>query len=187
MVVAEAGIPNASEPSLGVLSVKTVGKVKPPSVLREIFTLAQLTGEAVVLATFQVMFWVEPPAHVTLLLGAVTTNGPDVLLTVTTASVKAVCPTAIGATELNARLSLTVTLKFNVRLTELSASMFVAASPPGNGPVTFKPANMVESLGKVLVPVAVAGNVNQFGPVALVGEATLPVPVVVELSFCSQQ
>ena len=65
--------------------------------------------------------------------------------------------------------------------------MFAPASPPGNGGVTFKPASIVDNFGKVLVPDAEAGNDNQFGPVVLVGDATLPVPVVVELSFCSQQ
>ena len=46
---------------------------------------------------------------------------------------------------------------------------------------------MVDNLGKVLVPDAEGTNDNQFGPVALVGDATLPDPVVEELSFCSQQ
>jgi hypothetical protein len=84
-------------------------------------------------------------------------------------------------------LSLTVNLKFKVLETELNASMFAPASPPGKGGVTFKPESMVDNLGNDLVPEAVAGKDNQFGPVAFVGDATLPVPVVVELSFCSQQ
>ena len=46
---------------------------------------------------------------------------------------------------------------------------------------------MVDNLGKVLVLEAVAGNVSQLGPLALVGEATLLEPDTVELSFCSQQ
>ena len=50
------GITKASVPSFGVLATSTVGNVNPPSVLKEIFTLAQLTGVAVVLATFQVIF-----------------------------------------------------------------------------------------------------------------------------------
>ncbi len=45
-----SGIKTDSEPSLGVLAVRTVGKVVPPSVEREILTLA-----AVPLA-FQVTF-----------------------------------------------------------------------------------------------------------------------------------
>ena len=60
-------------------------------------------------------------------------------------------------------------------------------SPPGKGGVTFKPASMVDNFGNVLVPDAVGENDSQLGPVALVGEAILAVPDVVELSFCSQQ
>jgi hypothetical protein len=84
-------------------------------------------------------------------------------------------------------LSLTVTLKFSVLETELNASIFAPASPPGKGPVTFEPVSIVDSLGNNLVPEGVAGKDNQLGPVDLVGEATLPDPDVVELSFCSQQ
>ena len=65
--------------------------------------------------------------------------------------------------------------------------MFAPASPPGNGGVTFKPERMVDNFGNVLVPDTVAGNDNQFGPDALVGDATLLAPDTVELSFCSQQ
>jgi len=46
---------------------------------------------------------------------------------------------------------------------------------------------MVDSFGKYLVGEVVGLNDNQLGPVVLVGDATLPVPDVVELSFCSQQ
>ena len=42
--------------------------------------MAELTGAAVVLATFQVTAWVEPAAQVTAVFGAVTTNGPAVAL-----------------------------------------------------------------------------------------------------------
>ena len=49
-------------PSFGVLAASTVGNVCPPSVLNDIFTLAQLTGAAVVLATAQVIVCVELPA-----------------------------------------------------------------------------------------------------------------------------
>ena len=56
VAVGVAGITSASAPSLGVLAANIVGKVCPPSVLREIITFAQLTGAAVVLATLQVMF-----------------------------------------------------------------------------------------------------------------------------------
>jgi hypothetical protein len=38
-----------------VLAANTVGNVCPPSVDKDIFTLAQLTGAAVVLATAQVI------------------------------------------------------------------------------------------------------------------------------------
>ena len=102
VVDAPAGITNDSVPSFAVLAANTVGKVCPPSVLNEIFTLAQLTGAAVVLFTLQVIVCAEPPAHVTAVFGAETAKGPEVLLTVTTASAKAVWPTATGAVELNA-------------------------------------------------------------------------------------
>jgi hypothetical protein len=82
---------------------------------------------------------------------------------------------------------LQVNLKFRVLETELNASIFAPASPPGNGGDTFKPDNIVDSLGQSLVGDAVGLNDNQFGPVAFVGDATLFVPDVVELSFCSQQ
>lgn len=87
VVVGVFGMTNASVPSFGVLAASTVGNVCPPSVLKEIFTLAQLTGEAVVLATAHVIVCVELPAHDTAVLGTDTANGPDALLTVTTISV----------------------------------------------------------------------------------------------------
>ena len=40
--------------------------------------------------TVHVIVWVEPPAHDTAVLGDVTWNGPEVLVTVTTISVNAV-------------------------------------------------------------------------------------------------
>ena len=51
--------------------------------LKEIFTLAQLTGDAVVFATFHVIACNEPPAQLTAVLGAVTVKGPEVFDTVT--------------------------------------------------------------------------------------------------------
>jgi hypothetical protein len=72
-------------------------------------------------------------------------------------------------------LSLTVSLKFSVLETELNASILAPASPPGNGPVTFKPASMVDNLGKVLVPDTAGLNDNQFGPVALVDHCLTPI------------
>ena len=85
-VVAIFGTVMFSEPSFGVLPKRTVGNVFPPSVLNDILTLAQLTGDAVVPATFHVTDCVELPAHVTAVFGAVTTNGPVAELTVTTIS-----------------------------------------------------------------------------------------------------
>lgn len=87
VVVAVFGIANASVPSLGVLAANTVGKVCPPSVDRDILTLAQFTEPVFVLLTSQVMVWVDPPTQDTLVLGDETWNGPDVLVTVTVISV----------------------------------------------------------------------------------------------------
>ena len=42
------GMTSVSVPSFGVLVDNIVGKLNPPSVLNEIFTLAQLTGDAAV-------------------------------------------------------------------------------------------------------------------------------------------
>ena len=87
VVVATLGIVSASEPSLGVLAERTVGKVVPPSVDNDILTAAQVTGAPVVPATSHIIVWVEPPAHDTFVLGDVTWKGPEVLLTVTVISV----------------------------------------------------------------------------------------------------
>ena len=189
VVVGVLGIINVSVPSLGVLEANTVGKVCPPSVDKEIFTLAQLTGEAVVLFTLQVMACDELPAHETAVLGDVTANGPEVDETVTTMSLKAVCATETGAVELYAALSLTVKRKFNALETELKASVFTPAVPPVNGPVAVPPASIVDNCGNNLVEEAVGLNEIQFGPVAFVGLAILLAPVceVEALSFCSQQ
>ena len=61
VVVGILGMVSNSVPSLGVLAVITVGKVRPPSVDNDILTLAQLTGAAVVLATAHVMVCEELP------------------------------------------------------------------------------------------------------------------------------
>ena len=90
LVAGREGIVTDCVPSFGVLANRTIGNVWPPSVESEIFTLAQLTGTRVVLATAHVIVWALPPAHVTAVLGTVTAKGPDVLLTVTTISLKAV-------------------------------------------------------------------------------------------------
>ena len=90
VVVGVFGITSVSVPSLAVLAINTVGKVWPPSVDNDIFTLAQLTGEAVVFATDQVIACDEPPTHDTAVLGEDTAKGPEVLLTVTTISLNCV-------------------------------------------------------------------------------------------------
>ena len=87
-----------SVPSLAVADASTVGKVSPPSVDNKIFTVAQLTGAAVVPFTLQVTVAELPAFQVTFVLGAVTANGPDVFETVTTASVNAVWPIVEPAT-----------------------------------------------------------------------------------------
>ena len=181
------GMVNVSVPSFGVEAISTTGKVCPPSLLRVMRTFAQLTGGKLLLFTLQVISCVEPAGQLTLLFGETTSKGPEVAVVVTTISVKAVCPTLMGGVALYSELSRTVNLKFRVRDTELRASILAPASPPGNGPVTKSPAKMVDNLGNVLVGFMVAGKVNQFGPVSFVGLATLFAPVVVELSFCSQQ
>lgn len=99
VVVGVLGIVTASLPSLGVLATNVLNVV-PPSVEIDIFTLAQLTGDNVVFATFHVIVCDELPAHDTAVLGAVTEKGPDVLLTVTVISAKLVWPTVTGAVEL---------------------------------------------------------------------------------------
>ena len=86
VVVAVLGIFSTSDPSLGVDAANTVEKVWPPSVDKEIFTLAQFTGVAEVPATAHVMVCDELPAHDTAVLGADTANGPEAELTVTTMS-----------------------------------------------------------------------------------------------------
>ena len=96
VVVGVFGITTSALPSLAVLDNKTVGKLCPPSVDNDIFTLAQLTGEAVVLATAQVTVCVEPPVQETAVFGTETANGPEVLVTVTTTSSNCVCPTDTG-------------------------------------------------------------------------------------------
>lgn len=189
VVVGVFGITTACDPSFGVLLASTVGKVCPPSVLNEILTLAQLTGVAVVLATFQVIVCVVPPVHDTAVLGAVTLKGPEVFVTVTTILVNWVCPTVTGAVELYGALSLTVNLKLRVLETELSASVLAPASPPVSGPVTNPPDRMVDNLGKYLTGLVVGAKEIQFGPLAFVALATLLAPVWLldALSFCSQQ
>jgi len=99
VVLGVLGIVTTSLPSFGVLATKVL-KELPPSVEMDIFTLAQLTGDAVVFATFHVIVCDELPAHETEVFGAVTEKGPEVLLTVTVMSAKLVWPTVTGAVEL---------------------------------------------------------------------------------------
>jgi hypothetical protein len=99
VVVGVLGIVTTSLPSLVVLATNVLNVV-PPFVEMDIFTLAQLTGAAVVLATLHVIVCDELPAHDTAVLGAVTAKGPDELLTVTVISAKLVCPIVTGAVEL---------------------------------------------------------------------------------------
>ncbi len=82
VVVAIDGTVMVSVPSFAVLARITVGKVLPPSVDRDIFTLAQFTEPVLVLFTSQVMVCEVPLFQVTLVFGAVTLNGPAVLVTV---------------------------------------------------------------------------------------------------------
>jgi len=184
VVVGVLGIVTLWLPSLAVLAKRTVGKVFPPSVDREILTFGLLNGALAVLPAFHVTVWAELPAHETEVFGAVTLKAPPVAFTVTTISSNCVCPTVDAGTY--GLLSLTVSLKFKVLATELNASIFVPASPPGSTGVTNKPACTVDSRGMYLVGDVDEANDSQFGPVVFVGDAMLFAPEVVELSFCSQ-
>ena len=85
----------------------------PPSFESEIFTLPQLTGAAVVPATFQVTVCVVKAVQLTEVLGAVTVNGPEVFVTVI------FFDTSLYITPLPPiRLSLTVNLKSSNRKTD---------------------------------------------------------------------
>jgi hypothetical protein len=159
--------------------------VFPPSVDNKIFTAEQFTDPPFVPFTFQLTVAVLPALQVILELGDVTWKGPAVLVTVTTTSVKDVCPTEVFG--LYTWLSLTVNRKFKVLETELSASILTPASPPVKRGVTRAPERIVDNRGNILVGDVVGLKESQFGPVVLVGDAILPLPDVVELSFCSQQ
>ena len=90
------GTVTTCEPSLGVADAKTVGNVFPPSVDNKMFTELQFTEPAFVPFTDHVTVAVLPAFQVTFVFGAVTWNGPAVLVTVTTTSVNVVCPTETG-------------------------------------------------------------------------------------------
>lgn len=77
------GIVTRALPLFGTLLARTIGKVWPPSVESEIFTLAQFIGAAVELATFHATVWSEPPAIVAAAFGAVIAKGPAVATDVT--------------------------------------------------------------------------------------------------------
>jgi len=96
VVVAVLGMVSTSVPSLGVLADSTVGNVCPPSVDKDIFTFAQLTGAAVVLATAQVIVCDELPAHDTAVLGELTEKGPETKLTITVISLNCFLTTVNG-------------------------------------------------------------------------------------------
>jgi hypothetical protein len=86
-------------------------------------------------------------------------------------------------------LSLTVSLKFRSRGTELKASISTAGSPPGRASVVNPPARIVESLGKYFVGEEVELNESQFGPISFAGfalAAAMVMPVFSAESFCSQ-
>src|SRR3954469_12561292 len=68
-------------PSFGVFAASIVPNVLPPSSESRMLTLAQLTGAAVVFATFQVTVCPLPDAQFTAVLGAVTRNGPALVTT----------------------------------------------------------------------------------------------------------
>src|SRR5688572_22396902 len=82
VVAMPLGNTTAAVPVLGVLAVRVIGKVLPPSVESVIFTFAQLTGALLVLLTLQVTFWA--PLNVPPPFGTVTANGPAVSVTVNT-------------------------------------------------------------------------------------------------------
>jgi hypothetical protein len=74
-----SGIVTVSDPSLGVSSARTIGKLLPLD--RNIETLAQFTGALVVFATFHVTVCCVFPAHSTLRAGWVTVKGPLFVVT----------------------------------------------------------------------------------------------------------
>ena len=148
VVVCMFGITTDSEPSLAVLAARTVGKVLPPSVEREILTFAALTGAAVVLLTFQVTVKLFSAGILTPVLGAVTAKGPAPLVTITVAVAELMPPPL-------ARLSRATTWKVMAR--EIAGR----SSPVRNPPVVFGGTlallKMYCKAGNVRVPPTVAG------------------------------
>ena len=82
LLVPNIGAVIVAVPSLGVLAVSTVLKPLSSSYKKRMFTLAQLTGAVVVLATFQLTVCRVADGQVVPVKGAVTLNGPEVLVTV---------------------------------------------------------------------------------------------------------
>ena len=85
------GIVTACEPSLAVVAARTVGKVWPPSVDSEIFTLGARVALSVLL-TFQVTVCELLPAYDTAVAWLVARSGPASLSTVSTVSPNCVPP-----------------------------------------------------------------------------------------------
>jgi hypothetical protein len=128
-----------------VLLTKTV-YVAPPSVEIRISTFAQLTGLAVVPATFHVTVCEVAPTHeIPVAVGYVTVNGPDDATLTVTASSSLQPPFSA--------LSRTVTLKFIVLAT-------VGKTSQVKGPF----AASAVKLGKYLVGLVVGSKLLKFGP-----------------------
>ena len=88
--------------------------------LSRMFTMAELTGAAAVLATFQVTVCDEPAAQVTAVLGAVTTKGPAAALVLRPSTGLLLMPPTTPCRPLWA--SRTVTRKFSGRVVVGSVS-----------------------------------------------------------------
>src|SRR5687767_4173227 len=77
LLVPNIGAVIVSVPSLGVLARNVLAKLLPSSLEKRMFTLAQLTGADVVLATFQLTVCRVADVQVVPVKGAVILNGPD--------------------------------------------------------------------------------------------------------------
>ena len=134
----------------------------------KISTLGQLTGAAVVLATFQVTVWLLAPAQVIpVRLGLVTEKGPAAEAKVTeTLSLWVVQPPPVA-------LSLTVILKLILRLTlgKTSQVGFILAIKSGKR-------------GKYLVGLVLGAKALKLGPIVAVLTGAW---VLMPLSICSQE
>ena len=97
-------------PSLGVLGTKVYGKVSPPSVEREILTLAQEIGDDMVFAVFQLTVVLVPADQVVAEFWVVIAKAEPVLTTCTDVASQSIPP-------LPEWLSRTMTLKLSSRAT----------------------------------------------------------------------